>query len=520
MKGLNKYIVASFLAVASLSSCNLDVNPTDKVEVDNMDDIDAQVRGLFLLSNGVSYYGRNFALYGEIGTDNYVFRNGSRFLQEHRMEKHAAIGYSDSERNTYAQAFKVIVNANFIINNPEAQGDGRGQALFVRALAYSDLLKMYGPVPLVLDNTDVNDVETLYPTNATEEAIYTQIFADLAEAETLLTGTSKEFATVGAVQALKSRVYLEKGDLDMAIAEADKVINSRSYELTKPGDLFNYFNGVGGNETILEIKVTTDQNRGSNNFGSIPMSSVLGGYASYAANPDFVKSFDNELWGDPFTDARGTVEVVTGANKNVVSSMFLLEGEEKDGQMEVSSTAFIFPNKFRGQENVIGLHSPKVLRLSEVLLNKAEAIARQNSGAQEVKDIINEIRAARYIKPTIQAGETAEDFQVRLDAYNVALTSATGTLEEVLEEKRKEFAFEGHRSYDLRRNDLPVTVYKVVSETLETPVEGPLGTEKNTYSVEEVVTVEAGSEQFWFPIPESEQLANPNLKQNFAAYGE
>ncbi|MEH0153866.1 RagB/SusD family nutrient uptake outer membrane protein [Limibacter armeniacum] len=518
---MNKYILGAFLLSATLSSCNLDTEPEQQIEVDEIQDVPGQVRGLYNLTQAVAYYGRNYTLYGDMGTDSYVWVNGSRFILEYEMNKNVSISESDDDRTIFARAYQVITNANRIIENPEANKDEKGQAYFMRALAHFDLFRLYGEIPLILTVADAD--RSNYPANATEENIYNQVIDDLKVAKANIVNKDVSYATANAASALLSRVYLYKGDYQEVINEADSILASGSYSLTAGEDLFEYFNKTGGKETIFEIVFTENQTAGSNNFGYIAMSSVAGGYGSYAVNPEFVNSF-NRIDKDGFADARGTVGLATKDATD--EAMFIVEGEwnkDKDS-LFVSKPGFIYNNKFHAQDEVLGLHSPKVLRLAEVLFNKAEAIiALRGEGDQDVIDIIESIRTARYIRPVQGINEDAIAYQTRLDAYNAALVNG-GTLAELLEEKRKDFAFEGHRMYDLRRNSLPVTVKEVEhakqAEGVDYVSVGKDGEFiQTTYEVKDLVTVPAGGHQFWRPIPENEQLANPNLHQNFAEYG-
>jgi hypothetical protein len=112
----------------------------------------------------------------------------------------------------------------------------------------------------------------------------------------------------------------------------------------------------------------------------------------------------------------------------------------------------------------------RVIRYAEVVLNYAEVLAQTDAG--NALEVLNMIPAKR--------GATL---------YEEA------TVENVLTERRKELALEGHRFFDLVRNEKDIL--KVDS--------------RQTFSGDKIAY---GSLLLPFPIPQSEVNANPNMEQN------
>jgi hypothetical protein len=138
--------------------------------------------------------------------------------------------------------------------------------------------------------------------------------------------------------------------------------------------------------------------------------------------------------------------------------------------------------KFLGKNGTINLDNAPVLRISEAVLNRAEAQATAGSSVLDLTGALADLKTIkknRYTDYTGSAAETADN----------AMTQAQ-LLEEILRQRRIEFAFEGHRFFDLKRlgRDL---------------VKGP-----------HYLNVAFTDIRILPALPQSEIDGNPNLKQN------
>ncbi|WP_044211429.1 RagB/SusD family nutrient uptake outer membrane protein [Flammeovirga sp. OC4] len=507
---LYKILVGAAL-VGAMTSCSLDVEPQQHVDVDNIEAVSPQdlIGGLFNRMQALGYYGRNFNLYGDIGTDliSATPYDGGRFQDHYNLRKNfTTIGSdtgSETNKNTFDAIYEVIYNANLILQStvldkedPAVQ-NAMGQAYFVRAFAYVDLLKAYGNVPLItVAPVTVEEAIALKPEKAERAAIFTQVYADIDEAINYITNTSTKInASVDAAKALKVRALLfeiesdeskREVNADMIISLADEL--GSTYALTPIDKLFDYYQGEGGEETIFELKFASNQGRGSNNYGNIYGHRNAGMYGSYQVSPKlFNLEHDSEvILGGVSADARFETSKEFGKS--------LIYQEDFDLRYDTISTDPIVVDTVRSQhhyimkyyshDNTIGLHTPKLLRFAEVLLTKAEAYLIKNDPAKAA-EAINMLRENRIVGYT---------------------DVATVTFQDVWDERAKEFAFEGQRMWDLRRTKQKVTVSNRLGQVIATEDPTIIGGEKGI------------GQQTWFPIPEREMLANPNIGENNWGY--
>ncbi len=109
-----------------------------------------------------------------------------------------------------------------------------------------------------------------------------------------------------------------------------------------------------------------------------------------------------------------------------------------DTKCDIGNTLPMFMcRKFTGQDGIAMLSSPVMLRWAEVILNRAEAYAKLGRNADALADV-NVIRRRAGI-PEYTEGNIGDG------GYNDVLSV-------ILDERRMEFCFEGHRAFDLYRN--------------------------------------------------------------------
>jgi hypothetical protein len=328
--------------------------------------------------------------------------------------------------NAWQAAYRTINECNTFLKGIETAKTGKiisedqykiysGEAKFIRSLVYFYALNFWGQsyvkdsqnlgIPLVRIAFDANNAFTDEAKigRSTIDSCYIQIIADLQEAETKLPAKREDVyggratATSGAAQALLSRVYLYKNDNANAIAYANKVIGK--YKLN--GSVYNNFAVPGTSpEIIFFVAHNAADNPNTNN--------ALGQHYgnNYRADITVTDAYVG-LFSDK--DARKTETLV-----NAKSAWWC--------------------NKYRkGSQD----WAP-VIRYAEVLLNKAEALVKStNTIDVDAIALLNEVRQRSEPAKTY----LASDF-----------TDADALLQEILTERRRELAFEGHGSFDLFRN--------------------------------------------------------------------
>lgn len=187
------------------------------------------------------------------------------------------------------------------------------------------------------------------------------------------------------------------------------------------------------------------------------------------------------------------------------------QGQRSPDELYYSITGYL-PKKnvhfLSADENLgsIKITNYNVFRLSELYLNKAEALNELSGPSQEVYNLLNKIRDRAGI-PTIENSWEGPY------SKNVGKHKTKEGLREIIHQERNiELMFEQHRIWDLRR--------WLKGELLNTFVTGWDVSEKTPEDYYSVVQVEPVKRVFTpayylFPIPFSEMLKNPSLVQNY-----
>jgi hypothetical protein len=363
----------------------------------------------------------------------------------------------------------------------------KGENLFLRAMFYFDLVRVYGR-PYSHDSPETNLGVPLCPTSTDNEGLsratvketYEFIEQDLLTAANLLNeDKSNIYVSKEVALAALSRLYLFMEENDKAIAYADSVINSNKYELLEGDNYANYnrFTPEANSETIFAVKYLSSDNVGRYMMGG--MMHGDGGYGEIIA----CSSFMDLLFQNPtdlrvnFIDAQFSLD--DDGNK-IVDPDNTYYGYEV---VESYSIPEYWTQKLTYQSDEAMLHSPIYFRLAEMYLIKAEAYAKngQDESAFEMVNIIRE-----------RAGLSGDQLfsSSNMKGYN-------SVLEIVLDEDRLEFAHEGHRTHDVFRN-------KGTMDRSYMSWQGWSGPSSIPYT----------SNRILHQIPESEMLKNENLVQN------
>lgn len=283
------------------------------------------------------------------------------------------------------------------------------EARFLRAFAYYYLVNLYGEVPLLLQ-TDV--LVTATAPRLTQNLIYSQMIDDLAEAKKGLSpsyiGSGKVRANQLAVSALLARIYLYQKNWALAEKEASAVIGSDFYTpLETPVNVFK----ANSKEAILQL---WNQNGNISNGSSIPSAT---GIPQYLITSDLYNVFEpGDLRKSIWIGTRNVM--MDGVNKS-----FYYAAKYKNKTANTSSPEYLM-----------------VLRVAEQFLIRAEARAMTGNIPGAVDDL-NKIRQRAALSP-----------------LPVSL-SAAHCLNAIIKERRAELFIEnGHRFFDLKRNDLLNTV--------------------------------------------------------------
>ncbi|MGF7216035.1 hypothetical protein GGR92_002200 [Spirosoma lacussanchae] len=325
-----------------------------------------------------------------------------------------------------------------------------GEARFLRALNYFYLVNIYGPVPVLLEpkNADQLQIEQ----SPVAQVYTTAIEPDLQEAIRSLpaayTGADLGRATRGAAQALLAKAYLFQGKWQQAAETAGQVVSSGTYELL-PVYSQNFDQAhKNSSETVFAVQHLTGQvpftgNRLNQWFA--PRSSE-NGYFFNVPTQSFVDAFEKTSAGvvDPrldYTVARAGQPWIDGtAYDPQWSPTGYLNKKHVQPVTEV-------PRSTKGDGNL----NYVTIRYAEVLLIQAEALNEAGRSADALVPLNRVRKRAResYLydtrlsttNPAVPAGLLPD----------ITTTSQTSLRDIIRRERRVELGFEFHRYFDLIR---------------------------------------------------------------------
>lgn len=325
---------------------------------------------------------------------------------------------SDNEHvaNLWSSAYNVIYMVNSLLEgignsdqiSPEVRKYMEGEAKFVRAFAYFQLINLFGDIPLLL--TTEYSFNSLAARN-TKEEVYLQVIKDLRASLELLDGEyrngDRTQVNKYVVMALLARVYLYLDDWEMAEELSGNIIaETATYEILT--DLDQVFM-ANSREAIWQLSpIGRGSTRTNTNEGG-----------SFIVHPIFSSLSNLKL-------AAGLVDIYTVQDKRL--SHWIAFHEGVNGH-------YAFKYKIRNSTAAITEYS-MVLRLAEQILIRAEALARMDNigGAIAQLDVIR-ARSGLDLLADTNPGIGKE-----------ALIQA------ILVERRKELFTEwGHRWFDLKR---------------------------------------------------------------------
>ena len=412
MKRIQYRISFFTILILVISSCAKEfLDPTvttardAATSVNTVEDLRGLVIGAYDRMNAAAYYGRDFIVHGESRSDNaYSTGISARYVTTSQFTMTANDGYASS---AWQQIYSVIANANIVINATVKNNESKevkyakGQAHTLRALAYMDLLRLYGQqtaggnlgVPLI---TQFRGDEK-FPARATVTEVWNQIGQDLETAITLMDpsldkATPTEVSS-WTVYALQSRYYLYVKDYPKAAAAAKKVIDSGKFSTTTAANHVSSWATATNANSIFQLAFTTMDQLGFNSLYFMYQQTTYG---------------DIEVTNDLYN---------------------LYEANDVRRNLYTKTTARIrMTGKYPTPAYTDHI---KVIRYDEVLLNYAEALV--HTGAANALLILNMIPSNRGATPY-----------------------AAATLDNVYLERRKELAMEGHRFFDLMRLGKPV----------------------------------------------------------------
>jgi hypothetical protein len=478
---MKKWIYILAIGMLPMASCQDELNqePFNALSTENafktQSDFENAIRGAYAGLRLGNYYGGQDAgsmiITPDILSDNLIINSQGRFSQQNFFN------FTYTANGTWGglwnNAYTTINRANFILEFIDKLPEGaekeniKAEALALRGLAHFDLLRVFAK--RYEGSTDA-DLGVPYVTSTDPKAkpartplreSYRLLVEDLVAAEKgVAASNGVGRLNKSSVNALLGRVYLYMGpsELEKSVAASTAAINAApaANGLASIEQFPDIWTDAAEVEVLFKVKILDADNI---NVGvGYQQTSPQGVRAEYSPSYDLFSLYRDE-------DVRKNTYIGESTFSGLTSNYV---------KKHVGRAA--------GRANVIDV---KVIRLSEVYLNRAEALYKLNRPVEALADL-NEIRSRRYSDFSIE--DAVEAGQALLDA--------------ILLERRLELAFEGHRFFDLKRLGLPIE-----RSEFGDAVDGT-GVPAITKSVP------AGNNLFQLPIPQYEIDANSNIVQN------
>ena len=391
--------------------------------------------------------------------------------------------------NYWAIHYRQVTLANVVIQevpdinmSESAKQRYIAEARFLRALAYFDLVRVYGGVPLITEPPSL-DQDLFYPRASVQE-VYDLIKSDFEFASTYLpiqrSGVGEGRASKGAALAFLAKVNLTTRDYVAARDQAKEVIDLGIYELMEDyGANFELATSDNNKESVFQVQFA-----GCGPFGT--------GNALQAFFSPWGEGItkDRDGWGSQIP----TAPILNNPNTTILDAIkkedlrryhSIMTPNAYYPTINAGDGGYTYPSRGASAvsanikkyvvgsgPNICFMSTPQnahVIRFSDVLLTYAEAIMMIQGGVSAQPDALaafNKVRARAGLAPLAS---------IDVDA--------------VLQERRAEFAFEGHRWFDLLRSGKAIEIMSIHGKNIDT-------------------------HNLLFPIPSSELEVNPKLEQN------
>ena len=420
-------ILLPILLIAFLSSCDdyVDIKPKGQTIVESLTDVNA----LLQAGNGLSGSGGNSDLFSLLSDNVKVLDEDLDFLNAdtrtrplksmYLLEDIFYLGHETDEN--WETHYSVVGKANHILNvlqdlsgEEELKAQYRAEALIHRAHAYWRLVNIfgvhYGTPSAKNEGTGIplleqygNAEESLV--RASVDRVYQQIVSDIEEAIPALLPERPNISRINlsAAQALMARVQLHMGNYNVALEYADKALEANS-------DLYDY------------------------NF--VPPIPFPPGYAllPYTSNnPEYVLFKHTNM--TIAYNGKGIVPPYA-SGLGMFSDELTALYSDKSNDLRVAKVA-----EKVGDNYAIGYQMPVIflpigVTVPELLLIKAEALARDNSRWNEAMAVVNILREKRFAMGS---------------AYQLTAATQEEAVQNVIDERRREFHISGMRFFDIKR---------------------------------------------------------------------
>lgn len=498
------FIITAVIVLFTFSSCEDFLEVYSETELwtatffKSQGDFEKAINGAYEPLRTLYFSGPNSStgawIMGEMHSDNtrYIFNPNYRAgIDQEQTADFIYNSASVAATGRYQTTYLVVARVNEILAridmvdfdfDQNAKNNVKGQALFLRALSYFDLVQYFGEVPLHLTPTTSLD-EVSLPLSGVDE-IYDQIILDATEAASLLPEKSDQEpgrATSGAANTLLGNVYIVLKDYAAAETVLVEVVTSTEYQLLD--DYAAIFDPANKNhlESVFEVQFLEGSQGYASNFiysffpQPITAEELTTLMAKYGVTPGNIQALNQDGFNIPTPDLISAYE--NGDLRKDVSI----------GYGVANGTKYPFVLKYLSLHSTAGITNDNwpIYRYSEVLLLLAEALNEQ--GKSEALTYLNMVH--NHPRTGLVAITTTDQSQLR---------------DLILQERRVELAFENKRWLDLVRTG---KVEEVISAYGQNVKSNP----QNYYFPAGISPVSAAFGDFrkTFPLPAAEALLNP-----------
>ncbi|WP_405294277.1 RagB/SusD family nutrient uptake outer membrane protein [Algibacter sp. Ld11] len=347
-------------------------------------------------------------------------------------------------KNLWDWMYAGVNRTNFILEfQDKTEFDGKeiiiGEARFLRAYYYFELVKWFGEVPLKETRFNLGD-ETSLPRSPVAD-VYALIEADLTYAINNLNYTAPQVgrATKGSAQALLGKAYLYQDKFLEATTVLDQLITEGPYDLVSDYDTIFENDNENNIESVFEVQYSDAEGAGFECLQCSEGNVAVGfnGIRNYTG-PTFDSGFSfnvpTQEVVDEFEDGdlRKDVAILDIVSWAAANNATYGEGYEHTGYYNRKYIARK-GDLNTGDQNLTNPNNYRAIRFADVLLMAAEAYNRGEISDSKAQEYLNRVRARAF------------------GAENDVTSSGATLTDAIAHERRVELVGEGHRFFDLVR---------------------------------------------------------------------
>lgn len=470
MKRVSYFVLAAVFAFSACTTSFLEVKPTTTVPEETSYateyDITKALMAAYAPFVGMDYCDGEFHPYlfiSDILADDYNAVGGSGTGDQPHLQLMGTYNLNSQQSliGFWTNLYRGVYRSNIVVNRtPGIEGMSEekktriiSEARFLRAFYYHILWKFWGSIPYYTVNPNGAEVGYIVP-QLTEDEVYEKIMEDL-DAATAPGALPKAVAMTEVGRANRYAAYMLRADVVMlkgdesryasVLEQLRETINSGIYDLTPKFEDIWTDKGEWNCESIFEINYSDDP---SNRTWEDPLAPG-GTVFPVFLGPDSYKGkrFHSEGYGfGPVSPALKAVYEPGDLRRDATIMDFNTDAEKGEKYNPREGNTGMFNKKYMGRaggsaNNAAGVldmnhrNNLRIYRYSDVLLRASELLVRTGGSQVEADSYLNEVRARAFgVKPE-----------------NIGSHKKSATLDNILEERRKEFAMEGNRFFDLVR---------------------------------------------------------------------